>query len=503
MDGNLDIKQLFTFIESLKVGQGRYAGQNFKLLTYERKFIKNALQPDVSSAVLSVARGNGKSTVAGALGAAAVKGPLMQPNAQVVVVAATFRQACITHGHICHFLKPWVDKNKPRYRVWSSANHAEVKDKETGAAVICVGNTPRHLSGLAPHLVLADELASWNLNDIAKSLAILDTSLGKLENSKILYLGTRASTPEHPFESLINGGADYVQVYSAGESDPPFQRRTWKKSNPGLDHFPDLEKKMRKEAERAKKDKGELAKFRAYRLNQGVSEVTERYLLEAGTWERIEVDFIDKTPPYILGLDLGSSVSMSAAAAYFTKSGYLDGIGQFPVKPGLSERGLADGVGNAYNKFYESGDLLIAGELVCDIGALIKECQKRWGTPECILTDSWKLDELKQRLGEIGYPNVPVVQRRQGFHTQSKDVRAFQIACLDGRVKPRKSLMLRSAMATARVAVDSAGNQKIEKKSMRMRDDLAVALVMAVGQGEQTRQTTTEQPAFHIIRARR
>ena len=110
MDGNLDIKQLFTFIESLKVGQGRYAGQNFKLLTYERKFIKNALQPDVSSAVLSVARGNGKSTVAGALGAAAVKGPLMQPNAQVVVVAATFRQACITHGHICHFLKPWVDK---------------------------------------------------------------------------------------------------------------------------------------------------------------------------------------------------------------------------------------------------------------------------------------------------------------------------------------------------------------------------------------------------------
>ena len=66
-----------------------------------------------------------------------------------------------------------------------------MKDKETGAAVICVGNTPRHLSGLAPHLVLADELASWNLNDIAKSLAILDTSLGKLENSKILYLGTR------------------------------------------------------------------------------------------------------------------------------------------------------------------------------------------------------------------------------------------------------------------------------------------------------------------------
>ena len=504
MGGNLDIGKLFAFIESLKVGQGRYAGQNFKLLPFQRKFIKNALKPDVSSSVLSIGRGNGKSTLAGALGAAAVTGPLMQPNAQVVVVAATFRQGKITHSHIQNFLRPWIEANKSRYRAWYSANHAEVQDKDTGASVICVGNKPAHLSGIAAHLVLCDEIASWNLNDIEKSLAILDTSLGKLENSKILYLGTRASTPEHPFELLINGGADYAQVHTTKESDPPFQRRTWIKANPGLNHFPDLETKIKKEADRARKDKGELAKFRAFRLNAGVSETNERYLLEAGTWESIEVQSIETRGPYILGLDLGSSVSMSAAAAYFHKTGYLDGIGQFPMNPSLAERGLSDGVGSLYLKFQESGDLLIAGERVCDTGALITECHKRWGIPECILADSWKIEELKQRLGEIGFPSVPVIQRRQGFFSQSKDVRAFQIACLENRVKPRKSLMLRSAMATARVAVDSAGNQKIEKKTMRIRDDLAVALVMAVGQGEQTRQPVTdEEPTFHIIRARR
>lgn len=72
----MDINELIAFIETLKVGQGRYAGQNFKLLPWEKRFLKGAFKPDVSSAALSVARGNGKSTLAGALGAAAVTGPL-------------------------------------------------------------------------------------------------------------------------------------------------------------------------------------------------------------------------------------------------------------------------------------------------------------------------------------------------------------------------------------------------------------------------------------------
>ena len=40
-------------------------------------------------------------------------------------------------------------------------------------------------------------------------------------------------------------GVGFSLSYAARPNDPPFQRRTWKRANPGLDHFPDLEAVIR------------------------------------------------------------------------------------------------------------------------------------------------------------------------------------------------------------------------------------------------------------------
>ena len=75
-----------------------------------------------------------------------------------------------------------------------------------------------------------------------------------------------------------------------------------------------------------------------------------------------------------------------------------------------------------------------------------------------------------------------------GFKDGSEDVRQFRRACLEGRVVPGASLLLRSAMTEARVVIDPAGNSKLAKNSeggrrVRARDDAAAAAILAVAAG--------------------
>ena len=56
----------------------------------------------------------------------------------------------------------------------------------------------------------------------------------------------------------------------------------------GLDYLPDLLAVIRKEAGKAAKDGEKLAEFRALRLNQGVSDVRESWLMDPDTWASIE-----------------------------------------------------------------------------------------------------------------------------------------------------------------------------------------------------------------------
>ena len=109
--------------------------------------------------------------------------------------------------------------------------------------------------GPAPKLLLYDEIAQWPQSQVQAMLAALGTSRGKIPGSKALWIGTRPSTPEHPFQRALDGrGVGFSLSYTAKKDDRPGQRKTWRKSNPGLDNMPDLEAVIRSEAQTAKRD---------------------------------------------------------------------------------------------------------------------------------------------------------------------------------------------------------------------------------------------------------
>ena len=472
------------YIEGLTIGQGRLAGQPFRVLPWQARFLRGALAPGVAEAALSLARGGGKSTLISAIGCAALDGPLAAPAAEILIVASSHEQGGIIFRHCQRFLAERIEAGA--FRQQDSVNFSRLINRTTGTMLSVKGSDPKRLHGAAPSLILADELAQWPGPRIDEMLAALRTAGGKIPDSRLLMIGTRPADESHPFAVALRD-ADYRQVHAAGPDDPPFQRRTWKKANPGLDAMPDLEKTIRREAKAAKRDPALMAQFDSLRLNQGVADTEVQTLLDPGLWQRIEGD-AEMEGPLTFGVDLGTSAAQSAIACYAPQTGALACIAAFPEEPSLAERGLRDGVGGLYQDCARRGELLTLGRHTSDVTLLLQAALDRWGPPARIVADRWREGDLRDALEAARVPMAALELRGMGFRDGAEDVRQFRRACADGRVTPTPSLLLRSAMSEARTVSDPAGNHKLSKGSqggrrVRARDDAAAAAILAVSAG--------------------
>ena len=492
---------LTDYIGTLTITQGSGAGKPIRLLPWQRRFLRGAFAVD-GDAALSIARGNGKSTIVAAIACAVVDGPLQQPRAEVVCVASSFAQGRIIFEHVIAFLEALGRSLSDRrtWRVQDSQNVATVEHKPTGARVRCIGSDPKRAHGLAPLLVLADEPAQWLATQRDAMLAALRTSMGKIDGSRLIALGTQPASDTHWFMRMLDGGADYSQCHAVRNEDaPPFQRRTWLQANPSLPVMPALEKRIRKEAADAKRDPSLLASFRALRLNMGTDDTEQSTLLDAGTWRRITGDG-ERSGRCVWGLDLGQSFAMSACAAYWPASGQLEALASFPTEPGLAERGNQDGVGNLYVRMMQRGELVVTGGEATDIGEFLDLARERFGLPSAIVADRYRAAELRDILRKLRIRNVPLIERGQGFKDGGEDVRDFRRACVEGKVTPAPSLLLTAAMGEARVTPDPAGNWKLAKAAQggrrkRAKDDAAAAAILAVAYGSR-RARRPNRPAW-------
>ena len=475
------------YIGRLTIGQGRHAGQPFKVLPWQGRFLRGALAAGVSESALSLARGGGKSTFAAGLGCAALDGPLAAPGAEVLIVASSHDQGGIIFRHVLRFMDPQIERGE--LRVLNSPNVLKIEHRATDVQLVVKGSDARRLHGAAPALIIADELAQWPGSRIAEMLAALRTAAGKIPDSRMLMIGTRPAGETHPFSVALRD-ADYCQVHAAAKDDPPWQKRTWAKANPSLPHMPDLARAIAREAKAAKRDPALAASFRALRLNQGTADTEIATLLDANTWEGIEGAAArpsDGAGP-VWGLDLGTSAAMSAVAAYWPSTGALECMAAFPWKPGLAERGVRDGVGDLYVQCAARGELVKCGQNAVELAGLLRIALDRFGPPSLIAADRWRQAELRDALDTAGIPRCPLEFRGQGFKDGAEDVRLFRRACLEGRVVPAPSLLMRVAMAEARVVMDAAGNSKLAKategnRRLRARDDAAAAAILAVASG--------------------
>ena len=448
-----------------------------------------------------MARGGGKTTTIAAIGAATLAGPLRTRRAETVIVASSLDQARIGFVHVRAFLAESGHDlaDRTTWRVADSFQRASIEHRPTGAVLRCIGSDPKRAHGLAPILVIADEPAQWPGGSGDEMHAAIKTSMGKIPGSRLIALGTRPASPDHWFEKMLSGGAGYAQVHKAGPDDPPFQVKTWRKANPSLNAFPALAERIRAEAKDARRDVSLLPQFRALRLNMGVADTEVRVLIDVATW-KAAAGQADPSGGYILGLDLGTTQAMSAAAAYWPESGRLDALACFGSDPGLAERGLLDGVGVQYVTMWKQNELLLSEGRTSKPTDLLQAVTIRWGAPKAIVCDRWRLGELTDCLNEQRI-RADLVSRGMGWQDGAEDVRAFRRAILEGQVRHTGTLLLTAAMSEARTLADPAGNEKLAKNAsggrrLRARDDAAAAAILAVAEGVRRKRAGLNRPRW-------
>ena len=462
----------------------------FKMQRWETDFLTRFEGSDCDAAI-SVPRGNGKTKLSASVACAIVDPRSAMHGGEVVAVASSFAQARTIFEDVLSLLGPAIAKGGTgktgAWRIQDSIKHAEIQHRETKSRLRCLGADPAAMHGLRPRLVVCDELAQWLPARIDRALAALRTGLGKVPNSRLLAIGTRPATEDHPFARMLADPEILSIIYKADPDDDPLAWSTVLKANPSLKVMPSLRAELKKEMRLAAMDPAALASWKALRLNMGVEDCEQsNILITSETWKSIEGD-VPASGRCTWGIDTAEGTAMCGLAAYWPDTGRLDAIACFPAEPSLKERGLADGVGRLYSDLAARGELLILGRRAPDIAALCAEALARFGRPSHVVADRERLTTPQDALHTV-VPTVPLVARGMGFLSGSEHVRVFRRGVLEGVVRPVVSLLLRASCASARIIYDPAGNGKLSKQSQggrraRHRDDAIAAAILAVWAG--------------------
>ena len=283
----MDLTATIRYIEQLPITQGEGLGDPFKILHWQRQFLRGLAATDGDCA-LSVARGNGKTGFLAAIALAHLDGPLAVERSEIIFAASSFQQARIGFNHARAFLEGRGEdlKNRAKWRLHDNYQVAGIEHIPNRARLRVLGCDPRRAHGLAPALVICDEPAQWEFSKSERMISALRTGLGKVPGSRLIAIGTRPASSDHWFAAMLRD-AEYVQVHAAPDGAPAFSRRTWAKANPSMKFFPELAKRIEKESKDAKRDPRRAAEFKSLRLNLGTSETLEAFLLEPETWERL------------------------------------------------------------------------------------------------------------------------------------------------------------------------------------------------------------------------
>lgn len=488
------------FIRSLRIPEGPLHGQCFQLAPFQEEFVRGVLDPAVMTAVLSVGRGQGKSMLTAALALAHLMGVSDdQPRRQVIIAARVKEQSRIAWEYVQAIVLQLPEEEQALF-TFRQAPRLEISYAGNGGGMIrAVAADAKNLLGLGPSLICADEFGHWHPEKGMQLYSALETSAGK-RRAKMIVISTSASDDTHPFSQMLDNPPPHSFIIEcrAPLGQPADDLDGIKAANPGAEYGigPSLEWLQQQARVAIQRGGQALTGFRLYSLNQRVSDVGKAQLVTADEWQACEVtDLPPRDGDCIIGLDLGGSRSMSAVALYWPLTGRLEVQGAFPQKPGLADRGEADGVKDRYVTMAERGELLTTGESTVQVGPWLRQV---WddlvqdADVRALVCDRYRQAELLDALAAAGI-RVPVVFRGQGFRDGGQDVEGFRKAVFDGEVQVNPSLLLRSAAADALVVVDDAMNAKLTKARSLGRIDAIAASILAVAEGQRRKAAPTRK----------
>jgi phage terminase large subunit-like protein len=484
-------ERVILFIESLPCTKGFGAGENIRLLPFQRDWITAICAEGsdglriVRTAVLSAGRGNGKTVLIAGLCLAALVGPLAEPRAEVYSAAATRDQAALIFNEI----EAWIVRVRwlnERLNVQRFAK--KIEDLESGSIYKALASDGPAAHGLAASFIACDELAQWKRRELYD---VLVTSQGKRKQPLMCIISTQSPNPSNVLSELLDYGERvnsgeiedrtfHSRLFAVPETASPWDESVWPLANPGLGIIRSLEE-MQQEARRAQRMPTFEAPFRNLYLNQRVD--AEPKAILPIEWEaaggKVDAEAL-KGRPCFAGLDLSATRDMSAAVLYFPND---DGavLAHFWLpRDGLAEKEAVDRA--PYRTWVDAGFLTLTPGaainkrfIVAHLAHLAAEYRLQG-----IAFDRWGMPEIERIMAEEGV-TLPLKEHGQGHKDMGPSTSAFEAAMLDGRLNHGGNPILRWQSANLVYETDPAGNRKPAKNRAIDRIDGMVALIMAIG----------------------
>jgi phage terminase large subunit-like protein len=263
------------FIERyVRTPKGQGARRRLQLRPWQRMIVRSLLdEPRPRQALVSIPRGNGKSTLAAAVGLFGLLADGVE-GAQVCCVASDERQARIVFNSARRMVE--LDQDLAA-RVQIFKDHLYVP--QTDSALFALPADPAALQGWDPSLCVVDELHVVTA-DCYEAMLL---AAGKRDRSLLLAISTPAADSDSVMWSLVEKGR-------AG-GDPAFRyfefaapagcalddEQAWAEANPALHDF------LQVDALRATLTTARESSFRRFRLGQWVQR--DDAWLPPGAWD--------------------------------------------------------------------------------------------------------------------------------------------------------------------------------------------------------------------------
>ena len=156
MFSEMILAEVVHYIEALTITQGAGQGEPFKILPWQKRFLRGLARTDGDMS-LSIGRGNGKTSLVSALSLVHLDGPLAVPRSEIVFAASSFAQAKIGFTHARAFLEARGEdlRNRSRWRLHDNYQVSAIEYIPNGAKLRVIGCDPRRAAwviALACHL---------------------------------------------------------------------------------------------------------------------------------------------------------------------------------------------------------------------------------------------------------------------------------------------------------------------------------------------------------------
>ena len=504
-------EKVIEFIERFVVIDGKPA----VLMDWQRDLLLEILAENprtrlrlISRVFVSLSRKGGKTGLMAMLVVAWMCSPLAKRGTRIICGANSKEQAELLFSAVKSIML-----NSPAIAEMGlfECQARSIFSEEMNISFTVMGSREASAHGESADLVIVDELAQARAANVFQTM---EESASAKENSMVIALSTVSERADNPMTEMINAyvqqektgiPTDHVAVFNwTADRDIPWDSdEAIHQANPSARHWPHLYEAISRARDQSRVSDRARSRYMTYRLN--IPGMGSDALVDMERWRELthpEGPEYHRTKlkgePVFLAVDLSRVDDLSALAAYWPGQKHLHGIG-YMLESMIAEHSKS--TGQPFDIWARKGDggsgkspppiKAIKGAVI-DYDLIAEEIGEFERDYEAMVLrfDAWGMESLRSSLLRADV-SIPMEAVRQGFKSFDPLVRRLETLMAKGEFThsgvPPMNYCFASAI-TQEAANSISGERRVLKAHPSVKIDIAVAALMAIGDGLKERK---------------